>query len=225
MKAITANGYITVLSSFWTWLMESRRAVRSNPWAGVQLKKVDTEARLRFVNFDVFQDLIKNAPTDELRFVLYCGFHAGMRRDEIVNAAPSWFDLPGGVIRIASTEQFRQKDRAALRTIPLTQDFKTFLQTFPMKGKYMLRPDQEPGKWRYRWDFIRPYTDYMIEQKMRWCTPHVMRHSFASHLVLSGESVFKVAQWLGDGVRVVEKHYAHLRTDDRSIDKGFPATA
>ena len=39
------------------------------------------------------QRLIENAPTDDLRFVLFCGFHAGMRKLEIVEAVPEWFDL------------------------------------------------------------------------------------------------------------------------------------
>ena len=37
-----------------------------------------------------------------------------------------------------------------------------------------------------------------------------MRHTFASLLAIAGVSIFKIAQWLGDDVRVVERHYAHL---------------
>jgi site-specific recombinase XerD len=223
VKPITANSDISTIGSFWSWLIDSRTA-RFNPWLSVKLEKVDTHARIEFVPYEKMQELIQNAPSDEMRFILYAGFHCGLRRDEIVNSQPKWFDLRAGVVRVMSTDEFRQKDRAAIRTIPLTPDFKAFLTKYPMKGKYMLRPDVGFGKWRYRWDFIRPYTNYMISQGMRWCTPHVMRHSFMSHLVANGESIFKVAQWMGDGVRVVEKHYAHLRMDDRSIDKSFPAT-
>jgi len=53
----------------------------------------------------------------------------------------------------------------------------------------MLRPDVDKGDAKYRWDFRRPYTEYMIEQHIRWCTPHVMRHSYASYLVQKGESI------------------------------------
>lgn len=143
--------------------------------------------------------------------------------DEIISSRPEWFDLKGGVIRITSTEHFRQKDREAVRLVPISIEFQRFLRDFPRDALYMLRPEVAKGKHRYRWDFRRPYLDYMIAKGFRWCSPHIMRHSFASHAVFQGESLSKVASWLGDGIRVVEKHYAHLRPDDRSIDRVFPA--
>jgi integrase len=35
----------------------------------------------------------------DLKFILYCGFHAGLRRREIAMAKVSWFDLDHGLIR------------------------------------------------------------------------------------------------------------------------------
>ena len=52
-------------------------------------------------------------------------------------------------------------------------------------------------------------------------TTHDMRRSFASNLVIAGVSIFKVAVWLGDDVRVVQTHYAHLLADDRDVDRAF----
>ncbi len=37
--------------------------------------------------------LISECPDRELKFILYCGFHAGLRKGEIVQARPEWFDL------------------------------------------------------------------------------------------------------------------------------------
>lgn len=51
--------------------------------------------------------------------------------------------------------------------------------------------------------------------------PHVMRHSFASNLVSAGVSLYKVAKWMGDDPRVVDKHYAKLTPDDGDIEKAF----
>jgi len=51
------------------------------------------------------------------------------------------------------------------------------------------------------------------------CNPHLMRHTFASILLEdNAASIFKVAEWLGDGVRVVQRRYAHVRTNDASIN-------
>ena len=50
-----------------------------------------------------------------------------------------------------------------------------------------------------------------------WITPHVARHTFASILAQKGESIYKIAKWLGDTLEVTEKHYAHLAPGDTAI--------
>ena len=54
----------------------------------------------------------------------------------------------------------------------------------------------------------------MAAQKCVWVTPHVMRHTFASLLASRDGSIYKIAKWLGDGVEVTQKHYAHLLPKD-----------
>ena len=44
-----------------------------------------------------------------------------------------------------------------------------------------------------------------------------MRHSFASNLATAGVSIFKIAEWLGDDVRVVQRTYAKLAPADGDI--------
>jgi integrase len=39
--------------------------------------------------------------------------------------------------------------------------------------------------------------------------PHVLRHSRATHMLMAGESIYKVAKLLGDTVQTVEKTYGH----------------
>ena len=87
-----------------------------------------------------------------------------------------------------------------------------------------MKPKVKHGKGKYRYDFHRPYNDYMSAQDLRWVTAHVMRHTFASLLVQAGVSIYKVARWMGDGVEVVEKHYAHLAPQDRDIERMLSAT-
>jgi hypothetical protein len=48
-----------------------------------------------------------------------------------------------------------------------------------------------------------------------------MRHSFTSICASKGIDIYRIATWLGDDVRVVQRHYAKLRPDDREIMKAF----
>ena len=43
---------------------------------------------------------------------------------------------------------------------------------------------------------------------------HTLRHTYASHLLMSGVNIFIVSRWLGhSSVKVTEKHYGHLIPD------------
>jgi hypothetical protein len=46
-----------------------------------------------------------------------------------------------------------------------------------------------------------------------------MRRSFASNLASAGVSIYKIPQWLGDRVEVVERSYGHLAPADQDINK------
>jgi site-specific recombinase XerD len=85
----------------------------------------------------------------------------------------------------------------------------------------VLKPGVEQGAFRYRYDFRRPFGDYMAAQGVPWISPHVMRHSFASICATKGIDIYRIATWLGDDVRVIQRHYAKLRPDDREIMRAF----
>ena len=200
-----------------------------NPVGAVKLAKCDAKGRQAWCDREMKNRLLTNATDADLRFILFCGFEAGLRRGEIVEARADWFDLPAGLVHVRRADgqprlrdgeiPFRPKDRDE-RTIPLTKPFQAFLKRY-LKGRapldFALMPEVKHGEWRYRYDFRRPFDEYMQAQGCEWVTPHVMRHSFASILASAGVSIFKVAQWLGDDVRVVQRHYAKLAAGDEDI--------
>ena len=216
----TAQGYLTTLRSFFNWLVDARK-VRSNPVLGVRVARLDQKGRALFCDPELRDKLINECSREDLKFVLFCGFHAGMRKQEIVEARPDWFQLEANRLVIDVTPTFRPKDREA-RTLPLTKSFRDFLSSYGMRSPFMLHPEVQSGAWRYRYDFRRPWDAYMQKQKCEWVTPHIMRHTFASLLASAGVSIFKIAQWLGDDVRVAQKHYAKLLPKDEDIEKAFP---
>lgn len=217
--ASTAESYMFNIRSFFRWcVMEN--ICRRNPAAEVQLDRVDHKGRSHFADSELAQKLIAEAPNDDLRFVLFCGFHAGMRKLEIVEAVPAWFNLKAQTVEVRATPTFRPKDRDA-RTVPMTDQFTEFLKGYGLRSPYVLKPDVEHGRFRYRYDFRRPFAEYMAAQKVPWISPHIMRHSFASNCASKGIDIYRIATWLGDDVRVVQRHYAKLRPDDREIMKAF----
>ena len=219
VAASTAESYMFTLRSFFNWCVQENLC-RRNPVLQVQLDRIDRKGRTRFADFDLAQRLIENAPNDDLRYVLFCGFHTGMRKLEIVEAVPEWFNLSRKTVEIRATATFRPKDRDA-RTVPLTDQFVEFLTRWGLLSPYLLQPEVTHGSHRYRFDFRRAFSDYMNAQGVPWISPHVMRHSFASICASKGIDIYRIATWLGDDVRVVQRHYAKLRPDDREIMRAF----
>jgi hypothetical protein len=44
----------------------------------VQLDRIDRKGWTQFADLELAQRLVENALTNDLRFVLFCGFHIGM---------------------------------------------------------------------------------------------------------------------------------------------------
>ncbi len=216
VKEGSAQTYVMALRSFFGWAV-GEKLTRVNPVAEVKVGRVVSPPRRRFCTFAERDQIIAGAPTPELKFVLYCGFHAGLRKNEIIQTRPDWFDLEQGLLHVRKTPTFEPKDKEE-RTIPLTKEFREFLAEFGLHSPFMLRPEVEQGKSIYRYDFDRPYYRYIEPLGFRWVTPHIMRHTFGSLLASRGCSIYKIAIWMGDEVATTQKHYAKLLPVDPDIE-------
>ena len=88
----TAHGYMMTLRAFFRWAIEIRRVRFDNPVAQIEFGRIDHKIRPHFCDKATKNALIAAATDDDLRFILYCGFDAGLRRGEIAEARRDWFD-------------------------------------------------------------------------------------------------------------------------------------
>ena len=217
IAVVSANPYVTIIKSFLNWAVE-KSIIAKNPADGVKLQKNSKPARKKFCSFEERDKIIDGAPTDELKFILFCGFYAGFRKNEIIQARPNWFDMKLRHVHVKTTVSFIAKDKEE-RTIPMADEFYKFLTKYKFREPFMIQPDVVQGKGDYRYDFRKPFTEYLESIGFDWMTPHVMRHTFASLLASKGVSLYKIATWLGDTEATTNKHYAHLMPSDPDIEK------
>ncbi len=212
----TACEYLAKVSLWLAWLVEKMK-IPVNHAAAIKTPKLSMQVRRTFLMPDQAKALLDACTSPCLKFALYCGLHAGMRKLEIIEARPEWFDLKAGLIHLQATSTFQTKDRDA-RTVPLTAEFKAWLETdYGLPTPFMLRPKIKHGKNRYRYDFKKSY-DNLVASLGLEITFHDLRRTFASLHVSRGTSLYKVAKWLGDGAAVVEKTYGHLIPNDSEIN-------
>jgi integrase len=217
VKLATAASYLTWIRVYFDWVI--RQGVRSdNPALGVEVPRFRKPFRKVFVSKSTVQRLLDNCRNPELKYCLYCGFHAGLRFSEVVMSRPAWFDLTEGLLHVTRFEEFETKDGED-RSIPLTDDFLGFLRVYGFRAPYMIGNKLREGK-RYRFTFRTRFLSYVKKEGVA-ISFHDCRRTFASLHASHGTSIFKIAKWLGDGVQVVERHYGHLTPADRQINDAF----
>jgi integrase len=205
--------YLRRVQSFFGWLKDQER-ITVHPFDGVKIPKIKRAQRITFCSAEQRDQLLETCDREDVRFVLMCGFFLGLRIAEIVEAIPLWFRVTG-MVELTNhkvgfsnpRDEFKLKD-GELRTIHYNDRFRAFIEDYGLREPFMLRPDVARGKANRRWDPRRPYTEHCEAQGLRWVTPHVMRHTFATLHVQAGTPIATVARWLGDSVEVTYNHYA-----------------
>jgi integrase len=233
----TFSTYHARLTAFWRFLVAAGKA-DSNPLLDFTPHKIPPSqiARDAWIDKKEIKRLLKKCADRDLKFVLFMGFHCGLRKKEIVMARPHWFDLKQEKLNIPFVEvtikepgdgtieehHFMTKNKRD-RSIPLSRAFVEFLRKeYPWREGQVWCVERK-GKGfgqRYRWDFRKPLEAFFKKHGVVLNT-HSLRHSFASNCIMAGISTFKVASWLGNRERTVEVHYAHLATGKGALDRVF----
>lgn len=222
IKTSTVAAYLFSIRQFFDWLIKQKLVSGNNPADGVILPRHRKPFRKVFVSGAVVRMLISECEDQELKYCLFCGFHAGLRFNEVVMSRPEWFSLPEGLLHVTRSEDWDTKDHED-RTVPLTNDFLAFLRVYGLRVPWMIAPHKKTGgRHRYRFDFSRRFENYVASKNVHMCF-HDCRRTFASLHATAGTSIYKIASWLGDDVDVVQRHYAHLCPADPEVNRAFVA--
>jgi integrase len=210
----TAQGYVTKVASF----AHANRII-------VDIPKFKGEASgvKAIIEQEEIDRLIDEAEGFNLKAILHFGFCCGLRKDEIVNIRPEWIDLKTKRLTIPGKESGWQTKSKRSRVIPLREKTKRFLEENKklwINEKYVIEPTAKGV--RYRYDFRRPFREFMVAQGYDKITPHSMRHTYASLLAMKEVSPILIASWTGDRIKTIEKHYLHTQTaSPDKIDEVF----
>jgi integrase len=220
VKIPTADRYLAHVRGLFDHALQAGRVSR-NPVDDVVVPKFKHVMRDVWIPIEGMNKLLDHCMDRELKYAMYCSFHAGLRYEEVVMSRPEWFNLSLKTLTVRMDPMpngWKPKDREQ-RTIPLTDEFYSFLMNeYPLRGPYMMAPNIQKGSARYRYDFKKRFTRYIREHGFAGYTFHDLRRSFASQHASAGTSLYKIAKWLGDGAQVVENHYGHLQAYDDGIN-------
>ena len=215
LSPASLNSYSGQLRGLFNILVE-RKHLRENPMNHVRLPAYNQGEHVRenVLSPEGAQKLIDNCTDSRLKFVLLAGFCMGMRKEEIIEARWGWFNEKARVCLIPPEARKRSKPACPplnSEVIKHLQFMREQLPAQPHPTDYILEPEVVAGSYRYRWDFRKPFTDFMRKHKVK-CTAHDMRRTFCTLAVRNGATLEQLSAWVGDTPRVLASHYAHLKT-------------
>jgi len=155
--------------------------------------------RVKYLTAEQIKDLINNC-SDGIRPIVITAVNTGMRRGEILNLKWSDVDLLNRKITILKTKN------KEVRIIPINGLLYQELRRMPRNGEYLF--SKEDG--RPYGDPKRAFKSALKSACIKDFRFHDLRHTFASHLALSGIDIRTIQELLGHKDIRLTMRYSHL---------------
>jgi integrase len=196
--------------------------VEINPWLAQRLPQVDM--RVEYLSRDAVGRLIAAADADKYRHgpvlavAIRLAVYAGLRASEAWGLMWSSVDFDRNVITIKNGYRDTPTKSRRDRVIPIADQLRDVLldwrQRCPSQDHVCPVFSSSAGKWiacRRRPIIDRLYrTAGLPVPRAPW---HVLRHTFASHFLMSGGSLLTLQRILGHTTIAITQIYSHLSDD------------
>lgn len=163
-------------------------------------------------------DALLGAAGPIYRPIIYCFLKTGMRRSELVYLEWSDIDLEKKRIRVINKDEHQTKWHRE-RHIPIDDKLAEILRSFPRHSRYVFTTQN--GSLRKN-NLVRIMKSIAKKAGIhKNVTVHMLRHTYASHLVMAGVPLRTVADLLGHSSITTTLRYSHLAPDhlNKAVDK------
>ncbi len=214
LEARTVQRKITSIKSYFKFLVREKR-VQDNPVVLLQTPKVKKRLPV-VVTQESMEHLLDRSYFPEGfegvrdRLIILLLYHTGMRRAELIGLQNDQVDLSRGQLKVLGK---RNKERM----IPIQEELKQAISAYRQEfealfgsemGGELLR--SKSGKKLYPklvYRVVNRYLSYVSNSEKK--SPHVLRHSFATHLLNSGADLSAIKELLGHANLSATQVYTH----------------
>jgi len=213
VRPLTVNVELKVLKALYNLAIKCRCA-RENPVRQVPFYK-ETERKPTYLRREEIDCLLDNC--DGLHPILYTFLKTGLRKSELINLRWEDVEFDRKYIRVESKEDWQTKTGNS-REVPIDEDLLDMLTELPKESDYVFLNTNG-----------RKYGYHLTERVKRLgrrigienLTVHALRHTFISHLVMSGVDLVTVKELAGHSDIKTTMRYAHLTPEHlrKSIGK------
>jgi len=209
---------VSALRAFFRFLLAESR-ISADPSAGIELPKPARHLPKVLSVTEVDKLLARPAENSPLAVrnhaMLHLLYATGMRVSELVNLPLAGMNIMGGYVRVFGKG-------AKERLIPFGEVAREHLKNYTREARpqilrkrqsdFLFVTGQAKAMTRLRfWQIIQKSTRLAgIEKKI---SPHVLRHSFATHLLANGADLRSVQMMLGHADIATTQIYTHVDSD------------
>lgn len=207
----TVNRKISSLKTFYKYLQEIEE-IEINPLANHKSLKTKKDTQVPFSLEEVKKVMDEIEEIDFIsvrdKLIVDILFSTGIRRIELINLKERDFNLRGGVIKVLGK---RNKERMVPLLPETLKTYKTYLKfkrDLGYTNEYLLTT--EKGDKVYETLVYRVINSYFsrISAKVK-CSPHILRHTFATQLLNKGADLNSVKELLGHSSLASTQVYTH----------------
>jgi integrase/recombinase XerD len=187
----------------------------SEPTKGIRmLKDPSRDGKVEFLSEEEVERLFRLTGDSQLHDIFATLYYTGLRRGELVHLWWEDVDFEQGLVHVRIKEWVDENGKETMwspkgrreRSVPLHPKLREILQRQPRRGKYVFT--NSAGR------SVHSLLDRSVaefQKRTGWrVTCHLLRHTFASHLVQKGVSLYVVGELLGHSGPEITKVYAHL---------------
>jgi integrase len=205
LSAKTEKNRKIVVSAWLDWA-KNEKHVSENVAQGLKTRKV-VKGRVVYHSSEELGRIVEAAKGHPMGPMVVTALYTGMRASELLKMDGEDVDFVGYKVRV------KDDTKTGGRDVPLMEQLIPTLMRLPRTGR--LFPFKECGAFR------RAIVEIWTAAKLKGKTGlQILRHSWVTHLLLSGRSNYDVARWAGHNPMVQEKHYAGYKLGDTP----FPMT-
>lgn len=208
---------ISSLNTYFRW-HQKKGSTTSNPASNIKLPKIPVRLP-KFVEEPSMERLLNTAMPyfsndfegQRDRLIIELLYSTGMRRQELVNLHWNQLDEASTQLKIVGKGNKERRMPVSTLLISLLNDYKKILQnTFPEKNFNTFIIVSNNGEEPYPeliYRTVKKYLSLCSTQKKK--SPHVLRHSFATHLSNNGAQLNDIKELLGHASLASTQVYTH----------------
>lgn len=207
------NRKISAIKAYYKFL-EHIGEIEDKPTIGLKALKVKKEINIPLTHYEMNEKFTRDAFKKDFTgirnyLIIQLLYQTGMRRAELISLKKKDIDLEQKEIKVLGK---RNKQRIIPITQNLTQLIKEYLSLSECDGLHQDSPFiiRENGKEMYPklvYNIVNTYLSAITDKKKT--SPHILRHSFATHMLNEGAEINAVKEVLGHAGLASTQVYTH----------------